>query len=61
MAIMGGAVLPKVMGTVADQYDMSRSFVVPLICFVVVALYGFGWPLLSNAKSLHGADAPAAG
>ena len=25
MAIMGGAILPKLMGYVADQYDMSRS------------------------------------
>ena len=29
MAIMGGAILPKLMGYVADQYDMSRGFIVP--------------------------------
>ena len=52
---MGGAMLPKVMGAVADRYDMSRGFIVPLACFVVIALYGYGWPLLSKAKSLHGA------
>ncbi|MGA2034757.1 MAG: MFS transporter [Thermoguttaceae bacterium] len=52
MAIMGGAVLPKLMGYVADQHDMSRSFIVPMICFVFVALYGFYWPKLSNAESL---------
>ena len=54
MAIMGGAMLPKVMGAVADRYDMSRGFIVPMACFVVVALYGYGWPLLSKADSLHG-------
>ncbi len=54
MAIMGGAMLPKVMGAVADRYDMSRGFIVPLFCFVVIAIYGYGWPLLSKAKSLHG-------
>lgn len=53
MAIMGGAVLPKLMGYVADQYDMSRAFIVPLACFIVVALYGFQWPRLSNAESMH--------
>jgi FHS family L-fucose permease-like MFS transporter len=52
MAIMGGAVLPKLMGHVADQYDMSRGFIVPLGCFALIALYGFIWPLLSNTKSM---------
>jgi FHS family L-fucose permease-like MFS transporter len=52
MAIMGGAILPKLMGFVADKYDMSRGFIVPMICFVVVAFYGFNWPKFSRAESL---------
>ena len=35
MAIMGGAILPKLMGAVADKYDLSRGFIVPLLCFLV--------------------------
>lgn len=54
MGIMGGAILPKVMGAVADHYDMSRAFIVPLLCFALVALYGYGWPKLSQAPALHG-------
>jgi len=54
MAIMGGAILPKLMGYVADQYDMSRGFVVPMFCFALVALYGFCWPRLSSSRSLDG-------
>jgi FHS family L-fucose permease-like MFS transporter len=54
MAIMGGAILPKLMGYVADRYDMSRGFAVPMFCFALVALYGFCWPRLSNSQSLHG-------
>jgi fucose permease len=54
MAIMGGALLPKLMGRVADQYDMSRGFIVPMVCFAFVALYGFCWPKLSGAESMHG-------
>jgi fucose permease len=54
MAIMGGAVLPKLMGTVADHYDMSRGFIVPLGCFAIIALYGFLWPKFSGADSLSG-------
>ena len=33
MAIVGGALLPKLMGAIADHYDMSRGFIVPLVCF----------------------------
>ena len=54
MAIMGGALLPKLMGHVADLYDMSRSFIVPMGCFLFVSLYGFLWPKFSKADSLHG-------
>ena len=53
MAIMGGAILPKLMGHVADTYDLSRGFIVPMICFAVVALYGFMWPRLSGAEGMH--------
>ena len=51
MAIMGGAILPKLMGYVADQYDMSRGFIVPLFCFAFVAYYGWRWPRLAGAES----------
>jgi FHS family L-fucose permease-like MFS transporter len=54
MAIMGGAILPKVMGAVGDAYDMGRAFIVPLLCFAFVAFYGFCWPKFSGADSLHG-------
>ena len=54
MAIMGGAVLPKLMGYVADQFDMSRGFIVPMFCFLFVAFYGLNWSKLSKAESLSG-------
>jgi MFS transporter, FHS family, L-fucose permease len=53
MAIMGGAILPKLMGYVADQYDMSRGFIVPLFCFAFVAFYAYSWPKLSKSEGLH--------
>ena len=49
MAIMGGAILPKLMGLVADRADMSRGFAVPMVCFALVALYGWNWKRLSGA------------
>jgi FHS family L-fucose permease-like MFS transporter len=57
MAIMGGAILPKVMGYVADVFDMSRGFIVPMVCFAFVAFYGFNWPKFSQAESLNGVRA----
>jgi FHS family L-fucose permease-like MFS transporter len=53
MAIMGGALLPKLMGYVADKTDMSRGFIVPMFCFGFVAFYGFNWSRFSKAESLH--------
>ena len=50
MAIMGGAIVPKIMGAVGDSYGMSRAFIVPLICFGLVACYGFGWAKLSKSN-----------
>lgn len=57
MAIMGGAVLPKVMGAVADKYDLSRGFIVPLLCFAFIAAYGFLWPKLSGHAGMQGVSA----
>jgi FHS family L-fucose permease-like MFS transporter len=59
MAIMGGAILPKLMGYVADKFDMSRGFIVPMFCFAFVAFYGFNWPRYSKADSLDGVKASA--
>jgi MFS transporter, FHS family, L-fucose permease len=57
MAIMGGAILPKLMGYVADKYDMSRGFIVPMFCFLFVAFYGFNWSRFSKVDSMQGVKA----
>ena len=61
MAIMGGAILPKLMGAIADHSNMSRGFIVPAICFAFVAFYGFNWPRFSKAESLHPASGTLTG
>jgi len=48
MAILGGAIMPKLMGYVGDRYDMSIAFGVPLGCFALISLYGYCWPALSG-------------
>ena len=42
------------MGHLGDVYNMSTSFLVPLICFILIALYGFTWPKLSRVESMNG-------
>ena len=39
MSIVGGAVAPLLMGIVADGHSMALGFVVPVVCFVVIAAY----------------------
>jgi FHS family L-fucose permease-like MFS transporter len=56
MAIMGGAILPKLMGYIADRHGMSRGFIVPLVCFGIVAIYAYSWPALSKSEGLVGAS-----
>ncbi len=42
MAIMGGALIPILMGRIADvSGNMAIGFLVPLVCFAFIAYYGF--------------------
>lgn len=47
MAILGGSVMPPVqaaiidMGTIAGMPAVNISFVLPLICFIVISIYGY--------------------
>lgn len=40
MSIVGGAVIPYLMGSIADRYSTATSYLVPLACFLAVAWYG---------------------
>lgn len=40
MAILGGAVLPPLQGTIADHFGIQVSFVVPMVAFAYIAFYG---------------------
>jgi MFS transporter, FHS family, L-fucose permease len=53
MAIIGGAIMPKLMGHLGDVYGMSFSFLMPMCCFALVAVYGFLWPSLSKTKEVN--------
>jgi FHS family L-fucose permease-like MFS transporter len=46
MAIVGGAIMPMLMGWLADVASMRVAFVVPLFCFAGIAAYGGIWKRL---------------
>lgn len=56
MAIMGGAIMPKLMGHIADKDGMSAGFIVPLVCFVWVVGYSLLWSKLSGSEGVVGVD-----
>ncbi|MFZ6011659.1 MAG: glucose/galactose MFS transporter, partial [Bacteroidota bacterium] len=40
MAIVGGAIMPPLMGLIADYVGIQQSFLLPALCFLVVLYYG---------------------
>ncbi|UKJ05867.1 sugar MFS transporter [Solitalea lacus] len=52
MSIVGGALVPYVMGLLTDKYSIATAYVVPLACFIVVAWYGWnGYKIKLNNKT----------
>lgn len=39
MSIVGGALVPLAMGAVAEAYSTSFSYIVPLVCFLIVFIF----------------------
>lgn len=58
MAIVGGAIMPLVQGKVLDLTSPAFSFVVPALCFVVVALFAL-FDLRTPAPGRRTPDATA--
>jgi len=48
MSIVGGAIAAPFMGHIADTHSMRTGFAVPLVCFVLIALYGVLWQRLET-------------
>lgn len=41
MAIVGGAIMPPLMGAIADKIGIQQSLSIPFVCFLVVLYYGW--------------------
>ena len=40
MMILGGAILPVIMGAVADAFGVQASYIVPVFSYIYIAFYG---------------------
>lgn len=56
MAILGGSIMPPMQGaiikqgTVFSMHAENVSFILPFICFIVIAIYGYRtWKIFSKA------------
>ena len=49
MSIVGGALMPVVMGTLATSYSTPFSYIVPLVCFIFVFMFAiFGYKVKAS-------------
>ena len=56
VAIVGGAILPYVVGQMADQSSLTLSFIIPMIAYAVIAIFG----LLSQRATVYHIDGTSA-
>src|SRR5579863_2839386 len=40
-AVVGGAVIPYLIGVLADKMGIQHSFIIPIVCYLYIAFYGF--------------------
>ena len=58
MAIVGGAIVPVLMGFVADHTNLTLSFIVPVACYAYIAHYGWRGCAVSSAAANSYTRAP---
>ena len=51
MAVVGGAILPAILGRIADVWNLQMAFIVPLIAYAYVAFYGIKGYRIGRATS----------
>ena len=51
-AVVGGALIPPVQGWISDAFNIRISFIVPCLCYLYIAYYGF-WVSMIRRKINH--------
>lgn len=52
VAIIGGAILPSVVGHLADRTSLTTAFLIPMAAYALIAVFG----LLSQRAKIHGVE-----
>jgi MFS transporter, FHS family, L-fucose permease len=50
MAVLGGAILPPIMGKVADHWNRQVAFIIPLIAYAYVGFYGLAGHRIGRSR-----------
>ncbi|MGF7230358.1 L-fucose:H+ symporter permease [Arachidicoccus sp.] len=50
MGVVGGAIFPPIMGIIAN-HDIAKAYYLPIICYLVILLFGIKYPLLNKSSS----------
>jgi FHS family L-fucose permease-like MFS transporter len=53
MAIVGGAIVPPLMGLIADRFGIQLSFLIPFVCFLFVIHYGLTGYKTHGSSTAH--------
>jgi FHS family L-fucose permease-like MFS transporter len=51
MSIVGGALIPVLMGRIADISTMAMGFIIPLVCFTFIVYYGINGYKIRKART----------
>ena len=51
MAIVGGAIIPVLQGVLADNIGIHHAFILPVVCYMFIAYYGFKGHIPSYLKN----------
>jgi FHS family L-fucose permease-like MFS transporter len=49
--ILGGAVIPPLMGSIADNYGYTYAYVVPALCYLYIFFYAVKGSLIRTASA----------
>ena len=59
MAIVGGAIVPVIGGLVADATSLAVSLMVPVVCYVAIAAFGWSARRTATPMELTPAEGPS--
>jgi FHS family L-fucose permease-like MFS transporter len=48
MGVVGGAIIPPIMGLISDHSGIKMAFIAPLVCYVYVLYYGVKGYMVKN-------------